>query len=425
MTITLPTTRLTLPVLFLLMGSQGALPADTPVGSAGSDNPSGAVETVPVRAAISSAASEAMREITRARRYLQGDDADRKRALEALEHADQLLDGISASLPAADLEGRIWTAARHLDYEGAQEVLPDLIPLFSSLSEIIDEVPREQAHRQLDLAREALQHGREEEAKQALETAGDALLYVEADLPLKSTRQRVDEAQQAILQGDIDKASASLTQAQRDVVTISLSLQSPLTQAKRSLAQGWRACERGEDREVAGHLADARLFLRQAVHSEDHTTRKGAWELLHETETLEQPGKIERARYRRRLEAAAQRIAALSERAAERIDSGWDRLHGMQAVKQDLIETKLRLAYARIDDLILDDEAAAKLDLSDADAYLGSARTEAIRTIEPRLQQLSLDLAGLARSLEERDPSPGSADYEQLQRKLVGLISGL
>jgi len=425
MTIAHPATRLALPVLIALLGCQLPVYADTPEGPGNLETAADASDTAPVRAAISAAAAEAMREISRARQLLRSDAAAREQALEALEHADQLLSGISQSLPAAELEGRIWTTARHLDYEGAEEVLPDLIPLFSSLSEIDDTVPREQARRQLDLAREALQHGREEEAKTDLKAAGDALLYVEADLPLKSTRQRVDEARQAILRGDIDKASASLEQAQRQVVTISLSLQSPLTQAKRSLAQGWRAYEQGHPQEVAGHLSDAHLYLRQAVHSEDRTTRNGARELLHETEALEQAGQLERARYRRRLEAAAQRIAALSERAAERINSGWDRLHGMEAVKQDLIETKLRLAYARIDDLILQDVAAAKLDLSDADAYLSSARTEAVRTIEPELQKISLDLAGLARSIEERNPQPGIADYEQLQHQLSGLISGL
>ncbi len=420
-----PATHLMLSLLILVLGCRTPLFADIPARDAKEGAASASADGVPVRAAISSAAAEAMREITRARQHLHLEGFERNQSLEALDHADQLLDGISHSLPAAELEGRIWSAVQHLDHEGAQQVLPDLIPLFSSLSEIVDTVPRGQARQQLDLAREALQYGREREAKADLKAAGDALLYVEADLPLNSTRQRVKEAQQAILQGDIDRAAMSLEQAQRQVVTISLSLQSPLTQAKSSLVQGWQAYEQGHAQALSGHLSDARLYLRQAVLSEDNTTRKGAWELLRETQALQQPSDITGADYRRRLEAVAQRIVALSERSAERISSGWDRLHGMEAVKQDLIETKLRLAYARIDDLILHREAAAKLDLSDADAYLSSARTEAIRTLESSLQQISLDLAALARSLEERDPPPVISDYEQLRQQLNGLISGL
>ncbi len=381
-------------------------------------------ETMTDRAKITEKATSAIRLIAQAQHQLDAEPQHRNQAMKALEEASGLLLEIHDSLPTVVLEGRIMNTAQHLYYEKAPQVLPDLIPLFSSLSEIVDSAPRNEVRRHLDLAREALQYGREPEAQRELKAAGDALLYVETDLPLKSTRQRVEEALSALRQDDIATASQRLDQAQRQVVTISLSLQSPLTQARAALERV-RTDHHQARKSASDPLADARLYLRQAAYSEDKTTRQGAHELLREVNDLqhrESPGSDS---YRRRLAAALARVTALSQRAADRIDRGWDRLHGIEAVKQDLIEARLRLAYARIDQLMLERITAARVDLSEADSFLGSARTEADRELESRLQDVSLELAGLVSAIDEGRYPQDTQRYDQLQHALTHLISGL
>ncbi|MEJ2456352.1 MAG: YfdX family protein [Candidatus Thiodiazotropha sp.] len=381
-------------------------------------------KTITDRAVITRKATSAIRLIAQAQHQLDTMPQHRNQAMKALEEASSLLKEIHESLPTVVLKGRIMNTAQHLNYEKAPQVLPDLIPLFSSLSEIVDSAPRKEVRRHLDLAREALQYGREPEAQRELKAAGDALLYVETDLPLKSTRQRVEEALSALRHDDIATASKRLDQAQRQVVTISLSLQSPLTQARVALERV-RTDHHQARKSVSDPLADARLYLRQAAYSEDKTTRQGAHELLREVNDLQRRETPASESYKRRLAAALARVTALSQRAADRIDRGWDRLHGSEAVKQDLIEARLRLAYARIDQLMLDRISAARVDLSEADSFLGSARTEADRDLESRLQDVSLDLAGLVSAIDEGRYPQDAQRYDQLQNALSHLISGL
>ena len=134
--------------------------------------------------------------IAEARGHLQGDKPDPGAAKGELAKADALLDIIEAALPLSTVKDRIWVANKHLEYMDTQEVLPDLVPIFASLDEVADYMPVGQAKAHLDKAKEAMGKDRKEQAQEELKQVGVSLVYLEADLPLGSTRSLVDQAKE-------------------------------------------------------------------------------------------------------------------------------------------------------------------------------------------------------------------------------------
>ena len=78
---------------------------------------------------ISSSGGKVLRHIAQARADIHNKDADA--AQTELDQADKLLAIIRAALPTTSVKDRIWVAKEHLEYEDTQEVLPDLIPIYS------------------------------------------------------------------------------------------------------------------------------------------------------------------------------------------------------------------------------------------------------------------------------------------------------
>lgn len=152
-------------------------------------------------ATISSTAVKALRHIADARGALLGDKPDSEKAGAQLGQAEKLLDIIQAALPTSEIKDRIWVAKKHLEYEDTREVLPDLVPIYASLEELVDFVPSARARTHLDKAKQALEKGDKPEAVEQLQAADDAMLYMEADLPLSSTRHLVEQATAALSKG--------------------------------------------------------------------------------------------------------------------------------------------------------------------------------------------------------------------------------
>ncbi|MEJ2393371.1 MAG: YfdX family protein [Candidatus Thiodiazotropha sp.] len=368
---------------------------------------------------ISAMAGAVIRQIIQAQRQISEQRRDLDGATDSLDQAAELLRNIQDSFFNSELPVRYRSATREPYHEKTPQVAPDLIPIFSSLSEIDDAGPCTQTRPRLTTDPETLQESRRYQARSEQKGAGDALLYVESDLPMKTTRQRIDEARVALQHDDIPGATAALSDARQQVVTISLSLPSPLIQAKSALSRTVMKSLTGKTVCAADSLADAQFYLRQALDEEDPITQKGVHELLLELKGLQHQPPLDSATYQHRLDAALARTTALSQREVDRLDNGWDRIYGMRAVKWDLIETRLQLAYARIDRLLLNRQAAAEADLKAADSFLRRAGADADDEVAPWLQEISLDLTRLY-----HDQPSDAQTYEQLQQKLTQLIHG-
>ncbi|GAB6042361.1 YfdX family protein [Endothiovibrio diazotrophicus] len=323
--------------------------------------------------AISSAAVKVLRHIAAARGNLAEDKPDLDQAKEELAQSRKLLEIITAGLPTTKVKDHIWVAKKHLEYEDTEEVLPDLVPIYSSLDELVDYVPTAQAKDHVDQAKQALKKGDKSQAVEQLKAADDALVYVEADLPLAATRDRIAEAGQALEKGDAKAAGEALARAEQSVVFVSVTFDSPLTRAKAALWRARQEHEQGEDELAKADLNAGVNYLEQAAKSDDPVTRDAATRLVGQVRDLHAAIDQGDKDFGTRLEGVWHRVSALSERTVERISTGWQRIRAERAGKTELIEAKLQLAYARIDHLDSGDDAAAKVDLAAAKAHLDDA----------------------------------------------------
>ena len=376
-------------------------------------------------AVISSAASKVLRHIAEARGQLQGEKPDTQHAQQELDQSEKLLDIIQSALPTTQVKDRIWVAKKHLEYEDSREVLPDLIPIYASLDELVDYMPTGKAKEHLDKAKQALQKGEKTKADEHLQAVDDALLYLEADLPLSATRHLVAQAKADLTKGDSQAADQALMAAENNVVFVSVSIESPLTQAKAAL---WRARQdnsMGEREYAKADLNEAVNYLEQAAKNEDQIVRKAAVGLVSEVrdvhELLEEGDKSVDAR----LENSWQRVKALSERSAETISTGWQRLRAEGAGKKDLIEAKLQLAYARIDHLNAKDDDAAKVDLAAARGYLDVAAKQASAAMKTKVEKVAAELAKLDEALADQSSNANAMAFRQAENQLQALIRQL
>ncbi len=124
-----------------------------------------------------------------------------------------------------------------------------------------------------------------------------------------------------------------------------------------------------------------------------------------------------------RLERIWHRVTALSERSADYLGSGWQRLHAEGVGNQDLIEAKLQLAYARIDHLNSQDDAAAKADLAEAKGYLNSASGQMKGDAKAKVEAISMLVENLEKALDQGDSAKSdAAAFQSAETPLADLI---
>lgn len=377
-------------------------------------------------ATISSTAVKALRHIADARGALLGDKPDSEKAGAQLGQAEKLLDIIQAALPTSEIKDRIWVAKKHLEYEDTREVLPDLVPIYASLEELVDFVPSARARTHLDKAKQALEKGDKPEAVEQLQAADDAMLYMEADLPLSSTRHLVEQATAALSKGDTQAADQALKAAEDNVVFVSVSFQAPLTQAKAALYRAMQEYELGDKDLTKADLSAAVKYLERAAQSADKVTREAAADLVSQVRDMH--GLIDSGDkgVTARLESAWQRVKAVSERSVEYLSTGWQRLRAEGAGKKDLIEAKLHLAYARIDHVNSMDDAAARVDLAEANGYLDAAAKQMGPEKQTEVKALSSLVAGLETTLKSDAAPRGDATaFNQIETRLAAMIHRL
>ena len=377
-------------------------------------------------AVISSAAVKVLRHIAGARGHLQGDKPDPEAAKAELGKADTLLDIIQAALPAAEVKDRIWVAQKHLEYKDTQEVLPDLVPIFASVDELADYMSVDQAKGHLAKAKEAMGKDQKDQAKDELKQVDEALVYVEADLPLGSTRTLVNQAEADLAKNDTKAADQALSSAEDNVVFLSVSFDSPLTQAKTALWRARQSFDSGDKGAAKADLQSAVSALERAAGSGDKLVREQAGKLVEEVRDLDGLLSADDARFSPGLDRSWQRVQALSERTAEYVSTGWERLRAKSPGKEDLIEGKLFLAYGRIDSLVAKDDAAAKVDLAEAEGYLKAAADKLTPETKPELDAIAARVKGLDKAFaDESGKHPDATAFEGVETGLSALIQHL
>jgi len=324
---------------------------------------------------ISSAATKTLRHIAQARADIH--DKDLGAAKTDLERTRTLLDIIKTSMPTTKIKDRIWVAKKHLEYEDSEEVMPDLVPIYASLQELEDFMPVKDAKAHLDKAKSHMISGDKKHASEELKAMDAALIYTEIDLPLATTRRQVASAVSDLEKNNGAKADKALKVAEDNVVFLSVDVDEPIVSAKSSLWEAIHDYGSGAYDQAQKDLALASGSLQKAVKSGDAFVSKEASNLLQRVKAI--GGRINHKDDTLVLELDQlwRRTAALSDRAMDYMSTGWSRFRAGSDVKSNLIEGRLYLSYARIDQFYEKNAKGAKNDFSQAVKYLNTAAKEA------------------------------------------------
>ena len=374
-------------------------------------------------AVISSAGAKVLRHIAQARADIHNKDIEGAKT--SLGQAEKLLDIIQTSVPTAKIKDQIWVAKKHLEYEDTQEVLPDLIPIYASMDELVDTMPVEAAKKHLDQAKEQLKSGDNVKASKALEATAAALQYTEVDLPLSTTRQLVSSAKTALDKGKPEDAANALKSAEDNVVFLSAAIEQPLFTAKALLWQTVQDLEAANTDLAKADLKGAIGYLEIASHSDNKSTRDAAGQILAQARDLQKDldSGVDVGARVRRLWAHAQ---ALAERDVEYLATGWARYRADSPLKSDLIEAKLHLANARIDLFTGHEPEKARNELESARGLLDQAAKEAgkQRSENGRNAQIA-DVLKAVSELGSDPASTSESSYASLQQQLGDMIQSL
>jgi hypothetical protein len=413
--------------LAIAMAGVGPAMLTAPVSAA---NIQEEVSTVPGKsispqeeAVISSAGVKVLRHIAQARSDIHTKDMEA--AKNELDQAEKLLNIIQQALPTTEVKDRIWVAKKHLEYENSQEVLPDLIPIYSSLDELVDVMPVDMAKKHLDEARKHLKSGDKEQARKSLEATDAALQYTEVDLPLHATRQLVAEARAALSKEKSDQADKALKSAEDSVVYLSVAIQQPLFTAKALLWKTVLDLNAKDQKMAKADLQGAIGYLKIASKSDQKPTQEVAGQLLGEARQLQKDlngGKDVSMQVRN----LWQRAEALADRSMEYMASGWARYRASSPFKADLIEAKLHVTNAGIDLFTGKDSGKANKELDAARKYLDKAADQAKKSKSDDAYQKRI--AGFQKEAKGLSTDPSSAkqaQYSTLEQELGSMIRSL
>ena len=239
----------------------------------------------PQQERIANLAVKALKHIANARGFIHGNNvADAKREL---AKSQKLMEMIRASLPTTRIKDHIWVAKKHLSYEDSEEVIPDLVPIYASLDEIQSFVSVDKTKEHLDAAKKALKEDDKKKGAESLELAGESLVYVEIDLPLRYTERKVAEALHLLAQGKNEEADQVLKAAEDGVQVISISSYGPMVLAQESLWQATKDYAKGRYEAARRSLADAKVFLEMAAKQADEKTKEALAKLNRKIDELE------------------------------------------------------------------------------------------------------------------------------------------
>ena len=154
---------------------------------------------------------------------------------------------------------------------------------------------------------------------------------------------------------------------------VSVSVYSPLVGAKKSLYQATKQYTAGKLDEARASLRKAKGYLEETAKSGDAKIRAEAKKLVKGIAALEDKigkGGEETGSHIKNL---WDKVKALSERSVEGVAAGWQKLRAESKAKTDLIDAKLHIAYAKINQSTTGVTEQTKGEIEVAESYTQKA----------------------------------------------------
>lgn len=368
------------------------------------------------------AASHVLRNIAEARSAI-----NEKDVIVAKTHLDwalTLIDKLKLEQPTSVVRDHIWIAGQHLDYDSTEEVASDLVPIEASLTEIETFVPVEKARKHIHAAHGHMKKGNKAGAKKELKAANAALIYTEVDLPLSATERQVIAAQKALKNNQLKQADKALKLAEDNVLILSSTVASPITQARNSLWQASKDYTNKHYKMAKAHLAEASAWLHKAALSTDETTHKEATKLKHWAESLKDKVSTAGKDTAKDLTSLWHHSKALAERESEKASAAWGKLGTESHAKTELIDAKLHLTYAQSAQFVQGKSAEIGDELDKAQGYLDKAYKISDKALKAKIRSMGDDLKQLKANLDDKGEK-AHANYEKVKADLRQAIRDL
>ena len=394
-------------VITLLLGSAltRAWGAEAPVVQQISTAPSPAL-SIEQQHRLSDIAVKVLHQIAAAREDIALRNA--ASAHQALDNAGNLLASLQTRLPVTRASDHVWNAQKHQEYDNSARVLPDLIPIYANLHSLRDFIPAQQDLKQ--------------PAADKLRVTDTTLIYAEADLPLAHTLRTVDTARHALDQQNWQRADHALKNAEGGVVFMSVSVNEPFAAGRQSLLQTTRLLAAGETAKARLELQRARSYLQRAAQTTDSVAKADANQLLQDADQLDAHIRNNDANLVNDAQTLWYRTAALAERSKAYLGNEWVSVMHDRPIKSRLIEARLALRDAAIDQFTAHQPAAAEKALVRAQSYLGQALEIARTDNQPQIEINGVQ-QHVARLATETPAQRNPDQYSQLAGELGILIS--
>lgn len=340
-------------------------------------------------------------------------------AHQMLDKASILLDSLRTGLPSTPArKQRI--AQQHLEHDGRAGEFPDLIPIYTDLHTLRDFIPAKQTSAP-DSTRNDPQSDLTAPGADGLHATDTALIYAEADLPIAHTRHAVDAARHALDQHQWQRADIALQNAEDGVVFVSTSVDTPFSASRQSLLQTTRLLAAGEMTQARLELQHARSYLQRAAQTTDSIARTDADKLLQDADQLDSHIQNDDANLVDDAQTLWYRAAALAERSNAYLGNEWASVMHDQPIKAKLIEARLALRNAAIDQFAAHQPAAAEAALVHTQNYLGQALKIARNSDQPKME-----IRGVQNHVAQLASTPPARrsqnEYNQLAGELGILI---
>lgn len=374
---------------------------------------------------LSSTSAKVLRAIAKARGAIY--EKNVTQAETDLQEIQTLIALIKAARPTTRIRDHIWVAKKHLDYESTEKVALDLIPIDMALTELAYVIPVEEAKTHLDAAHKSLTKEDKPAAKKHLEAVNEALVYTEVDLPLSATEQHVLTAKQLLQSNKPKEADAALAAAEEGVEFIAISMNSPMTQAKKSLWAAMQAYTSGQHASAKAHLKRAATWLNRIAQGGEATVDTEAHHLAAEVTALSEDVEQSGEAVKTSLNALWEKFTALSTREAEKVAAGAHRQQKYEshmALKVNLLEAKFHVSYAETSALMLHDPNRAMTELEQAQKHLSAAAEEAEGQYKTKIEAAEQDSRLIQNSLANND-QPLLEPFTELKVSLRRLLRTL
>lgn len=307
-------------------------------------------------------------------------------AHQMLDKASILLDSLQTGLTTTPvLKHTVKITQNHLEHDGRAGGFPALIPIYTALHTLQDFMPVKQRNAP-DSTLNYPQPGLQPQGNDGLHATDTALIYAEADLPIAHTRHAVNAARHALDQHHWQRADNALKNAEDGVVFMSTSVNKPLSAGRQSLQQTTRLLAAGEMTRARVELQRARSYLHHATQTTDGIARADADKLLQDASQLDTHIQNNDANLVNDAQTLWYRAAALAERSNAYLGNEWASVMHDQPIKARLIEARLTLRDAAIDQFSAHQPAAAETALAHTQNYLGQALKIARNGDQPQME---------------------------------------